>query len=171
MLQLNEDDSLLEIVEKLVAVDAGTAEISPDDHAKLGELLHSKVDRVVYFIKEIESRIERHKSYESDHKEARKHLEKSLDKFKDYITHTMKVGSFQKLTGDEFHIGTRKSEEIVIERDPTPTDAEMFPELVRSKITYEWNKSILKDWLKNGNLIDGIAHVRVNQNLTTGVKK
>lgn len=170
MILIEDDSTLLELVEKLVAVDGG-AEISKEDHAKLGELLHSKVDRVVYFIKEIESRIERHKSYESDHKEARKHLEKSLDKFKDYITHTMKVGSFQKLTGDEFHIGTRKSEEIVIERDPTPTDAEMFPELVRSKTTYEWNKSILKDWLKNGNLIDGIAHVRVNQNLTTGVKK
>lgn len=171
MEQIDQDSTLLELAEKLVEIDEGGVDITPEEHAALGVMVREKVDRVVYFMKDVESRIERHKAFETDHKEARKHLEKSLDKFKDYVAHAMQIGGFEKISGEEWQIGTRKSEEVVIQREATAADAEMFPELVRVKTTFEWNKTNLKEFTKGGQLIDGVAFIRINKNLTTKVKK
>lgn len=171
MQQIDQDSTLLELAEKLALIDQGGEDISPEEHAALGVMVREKVDRVVYFLRDVESRIERHKAFEADHREARKSLEKATEKFKDYICHAMQIGGFEKISGEEFQIATRKSEEVVIQREPTPADAEMFPELVRVKTSYEWNKANLKEFCKGGTLIDGVAFIRINKNLTTKVKK
>ena len=79
-------------------------------------------------------RIQRHKDFENEHKASRQHLEQSLDRFKEYVVYTMQQGSFEKLAGDEFVFGTRKSEETILHRDPTAQDAEMLPEYVTTKV-------------------------------------
>lgn len=170
-MQIDQDSTLLEIAEQLAAIDDGGEDITPEQHAALGVLLREKVDRVVYFMRDVESRIDRHKLYAAEHFDARKSLEKSLAKFKDYLVHAMQTGGFEKLSGDEWQIGTRKSEEVVLHREPTAVDAEMWPELVRTKTTYEWNKVALKEFAKEGPLIDGVASIRINKNITTRVKK
>jgi len=169
--EISLDNSLLDIVRELSLIDAGAKEITPEAMKQLGVVLREKTDRVVHFIKDCEARIQKHKDFEAEHKEARKHLEASLDRFKDYIVHTISTSGFEAIPGKEFVISTRKSEETVIFREPTAMDAEQWPELVRTKTTYEWNKQTLKDWQKRGENVLDVSGIRINYNVKIGVKK
>lgn len=170
MIDLSTDSSLLEIVSHLQRIDQGIEEVTPEQHAALGEVIRTKVDRCVGFIKEIEERIARHKSYEDEHKDARKHLEAHLARFQEYIVYTMKTGQFEKLPGDEFMFGIRRSEETFVSREPTAEDAEQLPEFCKTKVSYQWDKTAIKAAIKADRLPVGIAGIKINNNLTVKVK-
>lgn len=170
-MEITTDNSLFEIVQELNLIDAGAKEVAPEDHQRLGEVIRTKVDHCVLFMDDVAARIQRHKDLENEHKAARQHLEKSLDRFGEYVVYTMMQGGFEKLPGDEFVFGTRRSEETILHRDPIPADAEMFPEYVTVKTVYTWNKATVKDHLKSGKFPYDFAAIKINHNLTKGIKK
>jgi hypothetical protein len=169
-MEITTDNSLFEIVQELKLLDTGMKDASVETMAALGEVIRTKVDRCVLFMQDVEARIQRHKDFEAEHKAARQYLEGSLQRFNDYVVYTMQVGGFEKLAGEEFVFGTRRSEEIVPQRDATAGDAEMFPDLCKLKVSYQWDKAALKDAIKKGTLPDGMAGVKINHNLTRKVK-
>lgn len=170
MIDLSTDSSLLEIVSQLQKIDQGIEEVTPEQHAAIGEIIRTKVDRCVGFIKEIEERIARHKTFEDEHKDARKNLEAHLARFQEYVVYTMKAGQFEKLPGEEFVFSTRRSEETYVSREPTAEDANQLPEFCKTKVSYQWDKTAIKAALKADRLPVGIAGIKINNNLSWKVK-
>ena len=169
-MEITTDNSLFEIALELTLVDSGAKELSPEDHARLGEVIRTKVDRCVAFIGDVESRIHRHKDYENEHKAARMHLEKSLEKFQDYVVYTMQEMGFDKLPGDEHQFSIRKSEETLVHRECSEADFNQLPEYVTKKTTYSWNKTAIKEALKSGRFPSDFAGIKINNNLNWKVK-
>lgn len=170
-MQITDDNSLFEIAMELTLVDAGAKELSIEDHKRLGEVIRSKVDRCVLFIRDIESRIQRHKDFENEHKAARLHLEKSLENFNKYVVYTMQETGFEKLPGEQFQFSLGKSQETLVHRECTAADVEMLPEFAKAKITYAWDKIAIKAALKSGSFPADFAGLKINYNLNPGVKK
>lgn len=143
-------------------------EITQELDAYLNNLdlsIAAKSDQIGYCFAQIENQIEFLKSREEEIKEARKRLEKNLEDFETRVKAFIRALDRDKIEGDLYTLGFRKSAGRVI-----VNDLDALPEEYKTtKVTIDADKKKLKETLALGIEVPG-AVIEYEPSLTRKIK-
>ena len=160
--------SIYDLTEEVLTLWALMESGELDDEMLIGameysqEELHIKIESYCKWIKNMESDIAGLKAEEERLKDKRKTMENTIDRAKKAMKAAMEVTGEKKIKGDLFTVAIQANPESVfldeqhIENIP--------PEYLKVKDP-EIDKAKLKEDLKNGVNLDGIAHLEQNYGL------
>lgn len=78
----------------------------------------------------------------------KKTLQKKIDKLEEYCAFVLRRDQIEMLPGNAFSLKLRQSDSVEVDVDPTPVQALELNDLVRTKISYAWDKKKLAEKLK-----------------------
>ena len=160
--------SIYELTEEVLTLWALMESGELDDEMLIGameysqEELHIKIESYCKWIKNMESDIAGLKAEEERLKDKRKTMENTIDRAKKAMKAAMEVSGEKKIKGDLFTISIQANPESVfldeqyIENIPPKYLKVKDPEIDKAK---------LKEDLKNGVNLDGIAHLEQTESL------
>ena len=126
------------------------------------EELHLKLESYCKWIKNMESDIAGLKAEEERLKDKRKTMENTIDRAKKAMKSAMEVSGEKKIKGDLFTVAIQANPESVVLDEPYIDN--IPPEYLKVKDP-EIDKAKLKEDLKNGVNLEGIAHLEQNYGL------
>lgn len=146
---------------------AQNVEIDPQT---IVEDLKDKVDAIYTVVERLQGESARLAVNADRFKTASKQIEKQAERLKDYVAWNMEQQGFEKLPGINWKIQLQKSVEVKAEREPVAEDALEFPDLVRRKISYSWDKTAIKEYWKKGGIFI-YAHTVLNKSCRFYINK
>lgn len=160
--------SIYELSEEVLTLWALMESGELDDEMLIGamecsqEELHIKIESYCKWIKNMESDIAGLKAEEERLKDKRKTMENTIDRAKKAMKAAMEVSGEKKIKGDLFTISIQANPESVVLDEQYIEN--IPPEYLKVKDP-ELDKAKLKEDLKNGVNLDGIAHLEQNYGL------
>ena len=118
-------------------------------------VLNEKAEQIAYVIKNKESDIKAIKEEEKRLKEKRQSVEKSAERLKSYVLENLLMLDKKKIKTSVGDIAIRRSQAVEISTDVNTLD----DKFKRVKTTVEADKKVLKEAIKDGELIDGVEIV------------
>jgi hypothetical protein len=100
----------------------------------------------------------------------KKALEGKIERLKDYCTHVMTRDKVTSFPGNAFRIDLRHRQSVECKVAAGSTDALTYPEYVKTKITYDWDKIKLLEKLRQGESLD-FASLKTKNYVTFPVAK
>jgi hypothetical protein len=82
----------------------------------------------------------------------RNKIKKNIKSFKEAIKNAMVFNEFPKVPGHEWKLSLRPKTYIQVNAEATHELWEKFPNIITAKVTYEWNKTKIKQELKKDDL-------------------
>ena len=160
--------SIYDLTEEVLTLWALMESGELDDEMLIGameysqEELHIKIESYCKWIKNMESDIAGLKAEEERLKDKRKTMENTIDRAKKAMKAAMEVTGEKKVKGQIFTISIQANPESVV-LDESYTE-NIPPEYLKVKVP-EIDKAKLKEDLKNGVNLDGIAHLEQTESL------
>lgn len=124
-------------------------ELKPEDLEIVFDGLKEKIDGYVELLQYMDERAEAIKAKAKKLQEQAKYLENSQRRIKEYIGFLLNSHETPELKGNFYKVKVRKHQKVVTVHEPTDELAGRYPELIRQKIEYQWDKTNLKEVLKN----------------------
>jgi hypothetical protein len=140
-------DQILEIFDRHDRCDIS---LLPEEIENLTLYLSQKVDACKYKVDEIRARAGLQLIYSNEHKEAADTLNREAERLEKRMVWAMQARGFEKIKGIKYSVRVNTSYETEISEKPFHATKVMFPEYVREKITYSWDKDAIKSDLEAG---------------------
>ncbi len=125
-----------------------------------------KTDHIAYCLDEMEVQVANLKTREDEFKQARKTLENAIERFEERIKYFMREVQKDKLTGDIYTLGFRKTAGRVVIEDMEA----LPPEYKVEKVSIEPDKTKIKNALNLGLPVPG-AHLDTEPSLKKSINK
>lgn len=118
--------------------------------------LPAKVDGCAQWVDKLTDDAKRAREYARKFTEAARQIEAQAERFLGYVKHAMEKNGFEKMPGDAFQVAVRQNPpSVVTTRSPNADDAlSELERFVKTKITYDWDKTAIKEALKAGATFD-----------------
>jgi hypothetical protein len=139
------------LLSRLHEAENGLAEYTAEDEQELLVLLKHKVDSYHHVVTAYEREIAWFDSKIKQATEIKKRLAATLTRIEEFAGRMFHENGILELNGVEY-MGKLKYSEFIETDTPTPDEEtrKLFPDLVRSKTTHDWNKVEIKSALKAG---------------------
>jgi len=144
---------------------------TPEELEVLVNQLPAKIDGCAQWEAKLADDAKRAREYSRKFAEAARQIESQLERFEGYVIRAMEKNGFEKMPGEAFQVSIRKSLSVNPTRHPTADDAlSDLSRFVRTKITYEWDKTAIKEALKAGDDLD-FAHLDQSTSVQFSIRK
>ena len=161
--------TLQEYLNLISDIEEGLIEITPEKLDIVFDGLKHKIDGYVELIEYMQERSNALKDRAKKIQEKAKALENAEKRIRAYIAFLLDVNEAPEIYGHNYKVGVRRSYQVVMKQEPTEENQAKYPELMRQKIIYEWDKSRIKEILKTGSL--PIAELKENLTTRIGIRK
>ena len=146
--EIHDGMSLNDILTILELHDSGQVELSPEQQDRVTGLLINKVDGCKHMLDHWEDEAKRHAAYALEHAETKRAIQAKAERLENRIVWAMQRNNFEALPGKEFKVKIGKTERVEILSEPTEEHSINFPELVRTKLTFAWDKASVKEHIE-----------------------
>jgi hypothetical protein len=144
--------TLNDLLTMIRAVDDAIVELP---EAELGGYLLQlqwKVDDYRAFLTTIDDRTDRLERDIDALRTAKKSLEGLGSRVRSHLCNTMTEHGVKKMQGETWSVSVCSRDVLIpVDERPSQDEAIMFPDFVRTKFSYEWNKEALKEAVENSN--------------------
>ena len=157
--------TLREIVAALEASEDNLAEIDPE---VLVGTLNDKVDAIHFVLLRMEDGAASLRDRAKPLVEKAKALENARQRLRDYVVFTMQKAKLQKLPGELMQIAlksTGKRLSMSFDRQPTGLDAQQYRGLVKTVVSFEWDKDAIEALYREGKELPPIVRVEEKETI------
>jgi len=161
--------TLQEYLNLISDIEDGLIEITPEKLGIVFNGLKQKIDGYVELIEYMQERSVALKQRAQKIQEKAKSLENAEKRIRSYIAFLLDINETPELYGKTYKVGVRRSYQVEMKEKPTEENQAKYPELMRQKILYEWDKAQIKTILQSGPL--PIAELKENLTTRIGIRK
>lgn len=144
--------TLQDYLRAIAYIEDDLVDITPEDLGMVFEGLREKVDAYKGITDYMMAQANTLKSKAKEFADRGKTLENQAKNIKKHMAFLMSQNDTLELLGDQYTVKILKSESIDTTQDPNEDLSLKYPELIRQKISYEWNKDKLKKVLREQTL-------------------
>lgn len=141
---------LHELVQRMSDCDVGRVDIALEG-PQLAELIKTKIDQIAFVFDRFDAGELFLKEKAAQISQMRERIRTNKERLKLYVISVMQAEGFTRLPGNETYCNLQKAKPSVeTTREPDEHDYLANPDLVRAKVTYEWNKEALSAAIASG---------------------
>lgn len=161
--------TLQEYLNLIADIEDGLIEVTPEKLGIVFDGLKNKIDGYVELIEYMQERASALKSKAKKINEKAKALENAEKRIRAYIAFLLDINEAPEIYGHTYKVGVRRTYQVEMKEEPTEENQAKYPELMRQKITYEWDKARIKEILQTGPI--PIAELKENLTTRIGIRK
>lgn len=146
------ETTLNEYLQVINDLEEGLVELNPEELGIVFDSLKLKIDGYVELAEYMKDRAAGIKERGKKLLQQAKYLENSEKRLKKYLAFLLETNDTPEILGNIWRVSVRKTKKVVTTTDPDDKLIQKYPELMKQKIEYTWDKTALKQALKNQNL-------------------
>jgi len=127
----------------------GLIELNPEELGIVFNGLKDKIDGYVELSQYMKDRASALKARGQALIQQAKYLENSEKRLKQYLAMLLQNNETPEINGTMWKVALTKSKKVIVEKEANEENAGIYPELMRQKVTYEWDKTAIKQRLRN----------------------
>jgi hypothetical protein len=169
LVEVRPKKTLVEILAGLAEIDNELVEFNPAEHKDLFELKGEKIDAIYECRKNLESRIELQKQLIDEHTAAKKALEGSLERLKQYCVFALQSVHSKREIGVRYHIDLTNHTKVKMKMPEDWITADVYAkysDVIDRK--FSWKKGEIKANIKS---YTDIAEIEETHSIKFGVRK